>query len=291
MSKTSRAVGPLLAEPPSSAYCALDDPLGFDAGDGNFFRYAGNNPANSRDPTGKDDIKELEDHENGAGGTFKWDILCGNPKFKTVTAWFYFVPDKQFPHDDVTFIQVVLESTIGGKPLWSSIEEKAKLEKSLTTDEKKANHLDILPDETDPYYGAMWDGKKWVAEGGSKFGRATNGDTAEIKDTPKEGDARTGAGDVIVWFETAAFCIETQEVLGVLKWGYKIPDSKDGEIELLGGTKKDFSLKASPEFKGLIEKANTVPKIAHAQLNGAAKITEPVKDGAVGGTSALPDKK
>lgn len=57
-------------------------------------------------------------------------------------------------------------------------------------------------------------------------------------------------------FETCAICIETQEILGCVKWGFS--KISGGEIQLTGGRLKDFSLKPSGEFQAAADKWNEV---------------------------------
>jgi hypothetical protein len=83
-------------------------------------------------------------------------------------------------------------------------------------------------------------------------------------DIPQEGAARGGKLGAIAKFETVAFCVESQEVLGDIKWGYEIPMEKYAPTKILDGTEKQFSSSASGMFKDLIGKANGTPQ----QTNG-----------------------
>jgi hypothetical protein len=75
----------------SSAVAALfqgHDPLGFDAGDANLYRYVGNGPTNATDPSGLEEapkygdkpiagwvaVEEKSGQKKGASGTFLWKI-------------------------------------------------------------------------------------------------------------------------------------------------------------------------------------------------------------------------
>ncbi len=235
-----------------------------------------------------------------AKGTLKWSITAPNPLSNTVHAEFTYVPADKNPGKTITFIQVHTERTWGGKPVYQEDfaqdpvrfrEDIFKYFQRFSTDKAKGNYLDHNFGEDDPYYGAMWNGANWVQEIARwKIGSGPGKANAYITDDPDFPGSRTpGKGDFVDTFEVAAFCIETQQVLGVITWGFKVPEGKKDPIVLLNATAGDVSLTASAAFKGLIAQANTRPEMKHAQIDGKPKITAPnTKKYDVGGTSALP---
>jgi hypothetical protein len=66
-------------------------------------------------------------------------------------------------------------------------------------------------------------------------------------------------GDFIELFETAAFSVDSQEVLGVITWGFVVKDDSTSPIILLFATGNDASLKPSTTFTDLIQRANGPP--------------------------------
>jgi RHS repeat-associated protein len=53
------------------------DPLGFDAGDMNLFRYCGNDPVNGRDPFGLETNYEAHESSSDPSHDFDWDVRYG----------------------------------------------------------------------------------------------------------------------------------------------------------------------------------------------------------------------
>jgi hypothetical protein len=242
-------------------------------------------------------VDPKSDKKDGAGGTLKWTLaapkpLGGNAR-GDVQFDVEFEPSKGCACQNIVFLQTNTVSTIGGKAWYPN---PAEFYEKFATDKTKGNQLDFIKGETDPYYNAEWDGTKWVAEAGnnSQIGKGKPKTDATTRDRPWLAAARTGKGEVIFQFETAAFCIDSQEVLGVISWGMKVPDNNKDPIQLLGATATDFSASFSADSKALIAKANAVGAekdlpMFHAQLDGSPKITKPQTDKIkLGGTSALP---
>jgi RHS repeat-associated protein len=283
-----------------------NDPESFAAGDVNLYRFVDNKPLRLTDPTGLDmnlspsspnrrlppwePTYPAADHaHNGSApvhnGTLEWNLFESGEAGPVVGMEIKYVPAKGNKCTTITFINVVRQTTIGNI-VHMGDEEETVFRKQSNVDPKLGDFLDVLPGETDPYYGAMWNGKKWVPD--SEDARiGGNAQTAVFQDGPTAAGARKGFGDAIKRFETAVFAIDTQEVLGVITWGFRIEDKKNSGVELLNGTKADVTLAPSEAFKKVVEKANTMAALKHAQLDGSAKITKPTAQ-ATGGTSALP---
>lgn len=224
-------------------------PLGFQAGDENLYRFVGNSPTNATDPTGL--VSKKVDQ-----GTLEWDIKVDGKSH--VQFSINFTPDKgKCACKNISFIQVTLENTTGGKPTYPT---PADYYKQLAT--PNGARLDHLRGETDPFYGAEWDPKKkqWVPEPGSKVGDGPAGTAAATSDSPNVGNARTGAGVKIRRFETFAVCIDTGEILGGVKWGYHVPDAAGSDIKSTGRKEADFSAKPSDDWRKALEKWNEVAK-------------------------------
>ncbi len=223
-------------------------------------------------------------------GTIKWELTAPDPKGADAKLKIQFVPSKDNPATVITFLQVVREDTLDGKPTVSVLPkaEREFREKS-NVDKNKFDYIDMFPDDTDPYTGAEWDGAKWKPEISIwKVGNGPKQEDAETGDWPDTKPIARKGKVTVVRFEIAVFSVDSQEILGVIQWGFKVPGDKDGKTELLGATMADVSLGASAEFKKVIEKANTMPELKHAQLDGKPKITKPNAK-KFGGTSALPD--
>ena len=276
---------------PTIGRWTTEDPIGFVVADANLYRYVGNNPTNATDPSGLREVgfRFLSYSTSATSrkaqvkvqwGVFTWNITVPDVKGKSIEAHFTFKPDPGNKAEAISFLQVIHERTLGGKPYYAGTDEYFQ---KFSTDPTKANYLDHYEGEDDPYYGAKWDGSKWIDEGrAGTVGGARGTKTATMNDWPSfDTDGRKGKV-AIARFETAAFCIDSQEVLAVLTWGFKVPANKGDPIELFGGFAKDFSLEASGEFKKLIQKANGVASMKH-------KVTAPNRSKIdCGGTSALP---
>jgi hypothetical protein len=281
---------------------------GFEGGDVNLLRYVHNNPTNATDPSG---LKEAPKYEGeptggwkavpgksgakaGAKGTFKWK-LEKNPKStfdSAIRAEFWFEPskDNKAKKNTIMFIQIIQESTVGGKP-WYQDDRPDVVKKwfgRFSTKPQLANGPDWVPFNESILAGPSptshrppflpWEDAEWYLGGG--------GATAYIDDIPTgKRKARKGQGDVIVRFETAAICVDSFEILGRLKWGFKIKDEKGSPVEILDGGPEAYGLEVTDDFKALVEKANSLDFIKF-------KIKEPDRTTInLGGTSALPSKK
>jgi hypothetical protein len=246
----------------------------------------------------KKDVKvdPKADEKDGAMGKLKWSITAPNPLGKGVTAKFSFEPTAKNPGTTIVFLQCNLLSVVGATPRYA---DPAEWYEKLSTDKTKGNQIDVTKGETDPYYGAMWN-KKWVPEAAYPKGigaGAPKKAIAEVGDKPNEPLARAGKGIYKETYETAAFCIDTQQILGVITWGDEIPDNAKDPTVIKYSTAGDFSLNASKDFKALVAKANGDDKkdpkgvngvMEHAQLDGSPKVSKPKTDKMdLKGTSAL----
>ena len=163
-----------------------------------------------------------------------------------MSAGFEFHPQKGCCCQHITFIQVVREFRVGGKPDYVDPAYDPQFEASGPG----GPSVDHLQGDDDPYYGAEWDaqGGQWKSERvGGKVGRCGETDAKGRTVKGKEprfarasdrlhqapGDPRSGSGDVVDTFITCAFCLDTNEVLGCIQWGFKIKDDPNAEIEVL----------------------------------------------------------
>ncbi len=247
------------------------------------------------------DVEPKKGAEKGVGGTFMWDIKVPDATGRGIVVVFEWVPDKKdaCPCTKITMLQVVTELTVGGNPWYPGGNDDEAYYKMWSADPKKSDRIDHIRGVTAPYYGAKFDedAKTWVSDGtGNGLGSASPAlKKAALLDTPA-GVRDKDFGVFVNTFETAAFCIDNQEVLGVLKWGYRIPANADDPIVLLFGDKADFSKSFSDATKKTIAKANDVSKglkaddlMKHCQLDGSKFITKPNNKVKCAGTSALPD--
>jgi hypothetical protein len=276
------------------------DPEGFLAGDADLYRYVGNSPTNATDPSGLEEIPKYTDapiggwrevpgkkgQKPGVQGTFSWKMEVHPDRDYVIRAEFWFEPGKDNPSKQIGFLQVIHQYTVGNKPFFAVPPRFENQMKAFCTKPELANRPDITYVDNWLYYGVEWNDTKrtFVAPPGFALGAGKPKPvTAYTVDIPgSRRIARTGMGDVVARFETAVITFDSHEVLGVLKWGFKIPDKPGSRIEILNGTPSDFSLEVSGDFKKLIEKGNTVKAITH-------KVGKPDTSSIrVGGTSALP---
>jgi hypothetical protein len=207
------------------------------------------------------------------GGNLKWDIsVLSGKRFKVV---FTYTPTAGNTAKNITFIQVVMQSTVNNVATYPGEKKDRAFYKSLQVPDS-TTRLDLLPTEDDPYFGAEWDGKKWVDEGEttSQLGNGPSMRPAMMTDRP---GLDPSSGKSVKTFETAVFSIDSQEVIAVVTWGAIMTDN--GPIELL--PVQLFS-SASTNFKKAVAKANTIDAIKH-------KVTAPTGNLFGGkGSSALP---
>ncbi len=235
-------------------------------------------------------VAPLTGTEKVTKGDLIWNLTAPDPRGSGADITITFKPSKDNPAERIAFLQVVTERTLGGEPISENFGKKQdEFNKKLNLDPEKGDHLDIAFGANQPYYNAIWSGNDW----GRHHRTSAVGDgplqkKAVMVDEPGLTRLSRNGKDIIHTFETAVFAIDSQEVLGVIKWGYRIPSDKTTNVELLYAKTTDVSLKASDQFKKLIQKANTLPEIKYAQLNGEAKVTKPNAK-KFGGTSALPD--
>lgn len=237
--------------------------------------------------------------KKGAKGTLTWEIKAKDAKGKGVDADFEWTSDKDgCPCTVITYIQVVTRLTLGDMGFQPGGNEDEEYYKKWSVDQKLSDRIDHIRGENDPYYGAMFDEikKKWVSELGP--GMIVGNGPPTVKAATAQDETFAGAGrdkDLGVFintFEMAVFCVDSQEVLGVIKWGYKVPANETDPLEILFADEKDFSLSLSDAAKKTIAKANQIGKndlMKHAQLDGSPLISKPNGKLKCGGTSALPD--
>src|SRR5262249_24583006 len=112
---------------------------------------------------------------------------------------------------------------------------------------------------------------------------------ATMVDYPFTPQARTGRGEAIVEFETAVYAIRAQQVLGVIKWGYTVPDDARTPVLLHPVV---FSKEVSPQFKALMTKANSIAAMRYkVGPPRTVPYTWPPGQPLYGGTSAVPDAR
>lgn len=120
--------------------------------------------------------------------------------------------------------------------------------------------VDVLPGYKQIYYNAAWS-KAWVSPDNdpeAKVGSGTKNKASVMWDTPGTrfvtGEPKRFAEKGFeMKFETAAVCVETNEVLGVLKWGFSVPTVNGGPLTVFP---TQVALDVSNEFKAAIVRAN-----------------------------------
>jgi hypothetical protein len=238
---------------------------------------------------------------NCAGGVLGWAIEAPNALGSSVSAAVMYLPDKKNinPATVITFLQVCTSRTLDGKPFYSTDPVETAWFSKLSTDKNKANKLDSVPGRTAPYYGVTWQNGQWaLINPNSNIAKLGSGKNPALAyDEPSTKSARSNKGVFIATYETVAFCVDTQQVLGAITWGYEVPNNQTAPVVILNATKADFSLNASADFKGLIKQANggaLDPNginnvMTNAQIDGKPKITAPdTSKMNLKGTSALP---
>jgi hypothetical protein len=240
------------------------------------------------------------------GGKLKWSIKATNPRNSNVVADLTFVPSKDNKGTRIVFLQVIVKRTLGDEAYFGKKDAEFYRQFSVSG-QTLGDRLDFIKGESDPYDNAQWNGTDWIREekDNTQIGdgttrpptNATTRDRPGFDDTPNTpGDARNGKVATMI-LETAVFCIDSQEVLGALTWGFKVPANQNDAIEITGGRKNDAQRFVDGFFQDLIQKANQRGKgdaknplpMQHAQLKGEPFITKP-KQNLVGGSSAVPDK-
>jgi hypothetical protein len=120
-------------------------------------------------------------------------------------------------------------------------------------------HLDFLNGWDVKYYNLAWKGKesRWGVRKG--FGEHVGEKGfAELTDLPgwdnkEEPRLTPKGGSVLYRFETAAVDVETGDVLGVVRWGFRIPVRGGGPLQLFAVTHGDT---VSGDFKDALIRAN-----------------------------------
>jgi len=248
-----------------------EDPDGFAAGDADLYRFVGNDPTNATDPTGLQRVDANAPSQEGSfvgsEGTLSWSITAVDNKGiqffgAGVTAEITFHPNDENKSKNISFIQVV-RVTLGGALVYPGVGASYYSQFDSSTGWR----VDHIQGESDPYYGARpGKGMLWIDEGGrSRPGRGPATGIpprdAFMVDSPNRNDARKGNGDYVFMAETAAIDIDTGEVLGVVKWGFKIADGANTPVELIGGHAGDAGAYTSDDFKRAVEQANTRPEM------------------------------
>jgi hypothetical protein len=217
-----------------------------------------------------------------------------NPRKVGADAKFQFLARKGYQSEAIVFIQVVRTSQIltnnGLQPLYPAKGQESYY-RHFSTDTEKANMVDHVFKEEDMYYNAVlkspwfpflseqrktlgWsDDPGFGTVGYGDVGSATMHDFAGTTNPPRSG------ATFFKEFEVAAFSVDNQEVLGVLRWGY----SYDAFRDQVGLYQPVFSNEPSEEFRQLVLKANAQPAMKY-------KVYQPRPKGQ-SGISALPAYK
>lgn len=169
---------------------------------------------------------------------FKGDVLSNSTQSGNLTILLgrdviftaKFTPSQNSSCPRITFVQSVLATTGG-------VLDTGHL---LYTGDAQGRSMDVSHGDTEPYYGAGGNpggtglqGDVGQQIGGGSSGReATHGDAPYIHRVPQGKIAERR-------FESAVICIETGEMFGSIKWGYR--KQSDGTIQLLGARMSDLN--------------------------------------------------
>jgi hypothetical protein len=241
------------------------------------------------------------------GGTLEWNVSIPFLDQPLMTARFEYKPDSDNKSTVISFVQVVQEQTWDGSVrLGGGTNEDNKwLTDHLVVHEPRRNRkglmVDIAAGENDMYYGAAWSKKSmtWVSErnaGTPGYGRLdafsplgkglTRREKANEQKNAMMDDrvVSTVQGKQSYQFETAVIAIDTQEVLGVIEWGFKNTDFGFGDTTRYLASKVVVRASApTDELKIAVAKGNLAPTMEN-------KITGPIKGKMLfGGFSAVPD--
>jgi outer membrane protein OmpA-like peptidoglycan-associated protein len=204
-----------------------------------------------------------------------------------------FKPKDTVTYKNISFVQTVLQTTKGERTY--AEDDTASKRFEAGSDQRRVDHFLV---ENDPFYGAKWDGSKWVAESttpGEESSPATKGGakSAKLYDKPGtnfyEGEKQM--------FETVAVVMETGEPLGALKWGIGWAEEGDNPRELYGATPADCTDAPSADWQKALDKFYDAKFEAIVDSFDQNKSTVPSgTDGKLGGAvsavkSAKPDDK
>jgi hypothetical protein len=237
------------------------------------------------------------DNINVAGGHMEWTLSAPNPNGKSVKMKIEYSPGRKSngaairnPGGEIAFLNACVKSTLGSEPQFPAPEDW--YEKLSDNSAAIGNYLVMKPQAQDLYYGAKWDAimRQWVDDDNSTVGRSMPGKfrkSAVCNIVAPASNARPGKDQVFEQrFETAVFCISTMQVLGVIKWGFRISDEAGSQIELLDATAANCGTAASLVFKKLVQKANAkVPNYFQVLPPRPDSVSKEMIDD---GTSALP---
>ena len=187
-----------------------------------------------------------------------------------------FKPKDTLKYKDVSFVQTVLQTTKGNRTYAEDDTASKRFEAG-----SNLRRVDHFLAESDPFYGAKWDGSKWVAESttpGEESSPATKGGekSARLYDKPGtnfyEGEKQM--------FETVAVVMETGEPLGALRWGIGWAEEGNNPRQLFGATPADCTDTPSADWQ------TSLNKFYEAKFEAIVDSFELNKPGAPAGTDA-----
>ncbi|WP_437285438.1 eCIS core domain-containing protein [Sorangium sp. So ce406] len=162
-----------------------------------------------------------------------------------------FLPNATVGGRTVTFVQTVLQTRAGERTYAEDDAESRRFEAG--SDRRR---VDQFLADNELFYGARWDGTRWVAgenatdrDAGRRNAPSSAADPAYLYDEPMH----NLRGDERQVFETVAIVPETREVLGALRWGTEY-SSRPPYRRLLFGRTEDCQETASADFFAALDR-------------------------------------
>jgi hypothetical protein len=200
-------------------------------------------------------------------GTLEWTLKAQGDNNPGVSFNATFTPkEANGPHENITFIQVVLQNTENGVQVFPDQEDTNVTDWQAFLASPGNYFVDHNKGQQAPYYGAKKDarGGLIVDPGFGNPGGGPRGTPARESDNPQ------GGGEQVKQFETFAVNIDSKTIYGGVKWGCTVIAGSGGAI--MGADGKIHELPPVPP-KFLLN-AEFAPKPSQAWLDAVDRWNE-----------------